>query len=250
MRYLFIPAVIFFIIVSPKGQNQSAYSQQSPPVQICPHPEGGATDQGQPISGRVIETINISGYTYIYLERTAGNIWVVVPEMKIVKGKNMSFEPGNAVFNFESRAFMIRFDKIVFSPGPVLRGRGKAGKPASGNVKITSTTQKTRVEKAGGFNAYTIAEIYQKKKILDGRDIMVRGRVVKVSSGIMNRNWIHLQDGSGGPKRGGHTLVVTSSDLPSLGDILTANGVIHRDRDFGAGYKYSVIVEDADIYPF
>jgi len=75
----------------------------------------------------------------------------------------------------------------------------------------------------------------------------VRGKVAKVSAGIMGKNWIHLQDGSGNQKKGTHNLVVTSQDLPAVGDVVTMGGTFYKDKDFGSGYRYDVIVEEAVI---
>jgi hypothetical protein len=63
----------------------------------------------------------------------------------------------------------------------------------------------------------------------------------------MDRNWIHLQDGTGSPEKKNHNLVVTSKDLPDVGDIVTVTGTLVRNKDFGSGYKYDVIVEKAKI---
>jgi hypothetical protein len=76
---------------------------------------------------------------------------------------------------------------------------------------------------------------------------VVKGKVVKVSAGIMGKNWIHLQDGTGDPKQGTNDLVATSDESASLGDIITVKGTVFKDKDFGSGYKYSVIMEKASI---
>jgi len=60
----------------------------------------------------------------------------------------------------------------------------------------------------------------------------------------MQKNWIHIQDGTGDEKKGTHNLVVTSQELPSVGDIVTFSGTAYKDKDFGMGYKYQVIVEN------
>jgi hypothetical protein len=103
------------------------------------------------------------------------------------------------------------------------------------------------VGKAEGPDAYTVAEIYAGKSKLNKKTVKVRGKVVKVSSGIMGKNWVHLQDGSGDPAKGTHNLVMTTQDLPNKGDVVTMSGTLYEDKDFGAGYKYAVIVEEASI---
>lgn len=104
-----------------------------------------------------------------------------------------------------------------------------------------------KVEKATGPGAYTVAEIHAKSAQLDKKKVTVRGKVVKVSEFIMKRNWIHLRDGSGDTGTRTNNLVVTSQDAPNVGDVVTASGTLAKDRDFGSGYLYSVIVEDATI---
>ena len=77
--------------------------------------------------------------------------------------------------------------------------------------------------------------------------MIVRGKVVKFLPGIMGRNWMHLRDGSGSGKNGDNDLTVTTSDTAAVGDIVTIKGVVHLDKDFGAGYTYAVIIEDASL---
>lgn len=113
--------------------------------------------------------------------------------------------------------------------------------------KDAVTTEAIHVDKATGPGAYTVAELHAKGAALDKKEVTVRGKVVKVSSSIMNRNWVHLRDGSGDAAKGTHNLVVTTQDAPSVGDVVTAKGVLAKDKDFGAGYVYAVIVEDATV---
>ena len=104
-----------------------------------------------------------------------------------------------------------------------------------------------KVDKATGPDAYTVGELYAKGAVLDKKKVAVRGKVVKVSIGIMDRNWIHLRDGSGDQANGTHDVVATSQDSPAVGDVVTALGTLSKDKDFGSGYRYAVILEDASI---
>lgn len=104
-----------------------------------------------------------------------------------------------------------------------------------------------KVDKATGPDAYTVGELYAKGAALDKKKVAVRGKVVKVSAGIMDRNWIHLRDGSGDQAKGTHNIVVTSQDSPAVGDVVTATGILAKDKDFGSGYRYAVILEQASI---
>ncbi len=91
----------------------------------------------------------------------------------------------------------------------------------------------------------SIAELYQEKDQLKGKQVKLQGKVVKVNNGILNRNFIHLQDGTG--KEGTNDITVTSQQTAEVGDQVTVVGTVTVDLDFGSGYTYPVIVEKATI---
>ena len=126
---------------------------------------------------------------------------------------------------------------------------GDMSKQKGGNGGKAASVDKTPVEKAKGPDSHTVAEIYKKSAELDKKKVVVRGRVTKVSAGIMGKNWVHLQDGSGDASSGTNDLVATSQDLPSVGNVVTARGTLYKDKDFGSGYKYKAIVEEATFKP-
>jgi hypothetical protein len=231
-RLLILLIIVLSIVFSATGKSLYAI-QSTEPMKDTPS-----------LSGKVVETMDSGRYTYVCLENNGKKIWLAVPKMIIVEGQNMSFKPGIEMVNFESKTLNRKFDKIIFSEGPIM---GTEIKSIGSKGSVIMPTEKIEIEKASGPNAYTIGEIYKNKNSLDKQNIVVRGKVVKVSADIMGRNWIHLQDGSGDPKDGSHDLVVTSQTLPSVGDIVTANGTLYKDKDFGRGYKYNVIVEDASM---
>jgi len=102
----------------------------------------------------------------------------------------------------------------------------------------------TGIEKAAGGK--TIAEIYLEKDALAGTKIDVRGKVVKVNPDIMGKNWLHLRDGSGEDGNADLT-VTTAAALPQVGDTVVASGTLAVGQDFGMGYQYDVILEDAEL---
>ena len=91
----------------------------------------------------------------------------------------------------------------------------------------------------------TVAEIYENKATLAGQTISVQGKVVKVVNGIMKRNFIHVQDGTGDADSS--NLIVTSKQTANVGDQVTISGVVVVDRDFGSGYFYPLLLEDSSI---
>ena len=91
----------------------------------------------------------------------------------------------------------------------------------------------------------TVAELYAEKSSLSGKEVTVRGKVVKFSANIMGKNWIHLQDGTGA--EGSNDLTITTGSSAKVGDTVVASGVFAVNKDLGYGYKYDIIVEDAKI---
>ena len=135
----------------------------------------------------------------------------------------------------------------VLAAGGDASAFGNAASGESGGAKAPAPSEQIKVEKAKGADAYTVSETHEKAGKLDKKTVSVRGKVVKVSKGIMGKNWVHLQDGSGDAGKGTNNLVVTSQDVPKVGDVVTAKGTLYKDKDFGAGYLYKVIVEEASV---
>jgi hypothetical protein len=106
-----------------------------------------------------------------------------------------------------------------------------------------------KVSKAVGQNAYTVAEIIDQAASLKDKPVVVRGKVVKFSPEIMNKNWIHLRDGTGSSADKNNDLVITSKDQTKVGAVVTVKGVVRTSKDFGHGYSYDVLMEDATINP-
>jgi len=145
---------------------------------------------------------------------------------------------------------MNRFGKwVVFCVAIGALAFGTAASGGSEGAKAPAASEPITVEKAKGADACTVSEAYENAGKLDKKTVVVRGKVVKVSKGIMGRNWVHLRDGSGDAGKGTNNLVVTTQDVPNVGAVVTAKGTLHKDKDFGAGYKYRVIVEEGTVKP-
>lgn len=210
-----------------------------------------------PIVGKVLEVMHSSGYTYLLLEVDEGfKDWVAIPELYVEVGDEVELLPGTQMGEFTSKPLNRTFNQIIFSAGPTAKfneqRKMKAHQgvdmsaPAPGKKKSEGkVVAGLKVEKGKEANAYSIAELFANRDALQNKKVIVRGQVVKVSAEIMDRNWVHIKDGSG--PDGDNKLVVTTKDLPNLGDIVTVTGVFHNNVDFGGGYRYAVIVEDATV---
>lgn len=219
-------------------------------------PDSVATAKAPPIAGKVLEVMNSSGYTYLLLDVDGFKDWVAIPELYVEVGDEVELLAGTQMGEFKSKPLNRTFERIIFSSGPTAgynekrkinahKGADMAA-PAPGKKKAEGKiVEGLKVDKAAGDNAYTIAELFAKRESLQDKIVAVRGQVVKVSLGIMGRNWVHIKDGSG--EKGDNKLVVTTKDEPNPGDIVTATGVFHNNVDFGGGYQYAVIMEEAAV---
>ena len=243
---------------------------------------------GKPIKGKVLETMDAAGYTYIRVDVPEGKVWVAIPQSKIEVGQEVLANPGMVMKDFESKSLNKTFDVIIFSSGlgdpskpfepkkkadmggmggssfaaamqaesGAANPHGNTGgamggaamaEPSGGSTTAIVPAAEVKVDKATADNAQTIGECFDKAKELDNKKVTVRGKVMKVSRMIMGKNWLHLQDGTGNPMKNTHDLVVTTMAVPEKDSVVVIEGTLHANKDFGAGYKYEVIVEDAEI---
>lgn len=93
----------------------------------------------------------------------------------------------------------------------------------------------------------TVAALNQNKATLAGKTVSAQGKVVKVNNGIMGRNFLHLQDGTGDAAN--NDLTITSKQTAKVGDQVTISGVVALNKDFGSGYSYPLLIEEASITP-
>jgi hypothetical protein len=254
-RFVLICLAILTLAKIDNAAGAEPQKASSPPKSNA---SGKSAELSPPISGKVVETMNSGSYTYVCLEKNGKKTWVAIPEMKVSIGQELSLPPGLEMSNFTSKPLGRTFETIIFSQGPasppqagggeMLAGHGTKGAPAGGSMGAVAPPLKNiKVPKATGSDAYTVGEVFEKRAALHKKTVVVKGQVVKVSVGIMGKNWVHLQDGSGDPKKKTHDLVATTSELPAVGNVITVRGSIFKDKDFGSGYHYVVIMEEASI---
>ena len=228
------------------------------------------TDAGTSLKGKVLERIDAAPYSYLKLATGTGEVWAAVPQTTAAEGSEVTVTGAFPMKDFESKSLKRKFDVVYFGTlsdpnaaapvaAPAAAGAMPAGHPPTSGDGATmgeqhkaaaagpSTVKEVKVDKASGPDARTVAEIYAQHTDLKEKPVAVRGQVVKFNAGIMGRNWVHLRDGSGIPEKGDNDITVTTGDQVAVGDVVTVKGTVRLDKDFGAGYTYPVIVEDAKI---
>lgn len=273
MKKLLILIAILSISISLMACSQDKPAQpeaQTPtPQPAAPATEPTPTPATAPsgISGTVLETMDAAGYTYVQIDNGTDKIWAAAPKFAVKVGDEVMAPEGMAMHNYHSQTMDRDFDVVYFvesvlnASNPSMGGSsmgmmGSAtgnpadmqmpeGHPAINGNAAPPEVDLANVEKAA--DGLTIGEIFAGKADLSEKTVTLRGKVVKFSPQIMGTNWIHLQDGSGDQAAGTHDLTVTSSVQVSVGDTIVANGVLTLNKDFGYGYKYDLIMENADV---
>jgi hypothetical protein len=205
------------------------------------------------VTGEVLEVKDVEIYTYLRLKTKDGETWAAVGKAPVKKGATVTLENVSVMENFESKTLKQTFKTILFGD---LAGSGKAGADPHAGMAMTKPAAATpadnlpvKVAKAKGANAYTVADVVTQAAKLKDKPVTVSGKVVKFNGGIMGKNWIHLQDGSGTAAAGSNDVLVTSAANAKVGDVITVAGTVRNDKDFGAGYTYKVLIEDATVKP-
>ena len=208
---------------------------------------------GSPIKGEVLESVNAGSYTYLRLKTSDGEVWAATMQSSYAKGARVQLHDPMLMTNFESKALGKTFPEIVFASAVSTEGQGVAsptqqmGAAHKGTAAGSTTVPVAKVAKATGPSGRTVAEVYAQKAQLSGKKVDVRGTVVKYNSGILDRNWIHLRDGSGSASNASNDLLVTTKQPAKVGDVIVVSGVVKTNADYGSGYSYPVVIEGASL---
>jgi hypothetical protein len=204
---------------------------------------------GDALTGPVIEQLSAPPYSYLRIKTSTGEVWAAVPEAKIQNGTVVTVFTPMLMSKFESKSLKRTFDEVYFGTlvPPGAAASDAAGAPHAGTQQSPAEIPVGKVEKAIGADARTVSELWAQKADLVGKTVSIRGTVVKYNEGVMGKNWMHLQDGSGAAKQGTNDITVTSLDRTAMGETITIKGTVRTNRDFGAGYSYAVMVEDAKV---
>jgi hypothetical protein len=227
------------------------------PMQKQPPPKNDSPPL--PLAGKVTETMDASGYTYILIQSGTKATWAASKQFEVKVGEEVNIAQAWMMKDFESKTLNRKFETIWFASAVEVAGRS-GQKPASLNPHATgeiplqaghSASEKPvasppKIEKGSIRKAekgYTVDECYSQKAQLAGKVVRLRGVVVKFNPDIMGKNWAHVQDGTGSGETADLTL--TTSETLRVGDTVLLGAKLSTDKDFGYGYKFSVLLEDA-----
>ncbi len=242
--YLFIVVVLLLLAPAVYGKTE--------PVSPSKNADAGQVETAG-YSGKVIETMNTAGYTYVQIDTGKEKIWAAAPQFQVKVGDRVTIPNGIPMKNYYSKTLNRTFETVYFV-GSITAP--SAGEPTGVAVKDfhADLSTKTGSPSAAAIDfkgikkpegGKTVAEIYAQKSTLANKKVSVRGKVVRINPQIMDKNWVHLQDGTGG--KGTNDLTITTNDTTNVGDTVLVNGTLALEKDFGYGYKYEVLVENAKV---
>ena len=190
----------------------------------------------------VEEKIDAANYSYLKVNENGNSFWIAVTSMDINPGEYVIFSQAMEMKNFKSESLNRTFETILFVDDARKSGSKEELKSPHQNIAKGKDDSINVSPLKGG---YTVEQIYQKKNELEFKTVKVKGQVVKINENIMGTNWIHIQDGTG--SEGTYDLLVTSNQSVPVGSIVIAEGKVIKDRDFGSGYFYNVLLENSKI---
>jgi len=177
---------------------------------------------------KAIEVLQTSKYSYLKVEgegdglRVGEPYWIATLKNDFIAGEEYIYTGRLFKNDFESKEFGRVFDQIYL-------------------VSFIEKANKTAPMALSGEGVISIADIVSNASSFAGKKVKVQGEVMKVNDAIMDRNWIHLADGSADD----YDFVITSNVSVSVGQTVAFEGLISTNKDFGAGYTYALLMEDA-----
>lgn len=195
----------------------------------------------------VKEVIHTTSYTYLRVEKNNHEEWIAITKQEIENGSTIYYKEGLKMENFESPELNRTFESVYFvqeiSDKPFAHNM-PSGMTGSEPKKPVLSKLEIKIEQPSG--GISIAELYANRKDYAGKSVKVRGQVTKVNMAILERNWLHIQDGTSDGNN--FDLTVTTNLEPKIGDVATFSGTLILNKDFGSGYSYELLLEDATVF--
>jgi hypothetical protein len=224
-----------------------AMAESAPPVpgsEAVPLLPEAALNPADPtrgkIFGTVVETMDAGRYTYVQVDTGTERLWAAGPHTAVTVGDPVSIAGGTLMVDFFSKSLERKFDRLYLVSAIGVPSGEKT--PPEGHAKDAAPPEEaidtTGIERPQGGR--TVAEVVRDRAGLAGQQVLVRGKVVKVNLRILGRNWIHVQDGA-------DKVIVTTDGTAEVGSTVLVRGTVVTDKDFGYGYKYDVLIEDANV---
>ncbi len=187
----------------------------------------------------VLEVLNTDKYSYLKVKENEDPYWIATMKANFVKGEKYEYQGGLLKTNFKSTEFDRVFDK-VYLVSQIRPLNGEAIVPAE-EADGTPETVSKAFKKPDMEGLVDLKTIVKNPEKYNQQTVRVYGEVVKVNPNIMDRNWLHIKDGTADD----FDFVITSQTSVPVGHAIVFEGTIATNKDFGAGYSYELIMENA-----
>ncbi len=193
----------------------------------------------------VNEVLPTQKYVYLNVSEGEETYWIATIKQVVEVGQQYYFKGGLLKTNFESVEYNRVFDKVylVSKVVPMNHGQKDAKGQKAELSKIDDTPNKFKLSFDHGEDYVKIADLVKKPADYEGKKIKMTGQCSKLNANIMGKNWIHLKDGT----MDEYDLVLTSATAVPEGHIIKVEGTVVLNKDFGSGYSYPILVEDAVV---
>ena len=191
---------------------------------------------------KVLEVEQVANYTYLLVKAKGPEYWIAVPTMVAQAGETYQYQGGMLMEDFESKELDRTFDKVLFLEALYSESAGARQEVQAVTPGSQVKTEKSDVMVDAVEGTVSIGELFSKPGSFEGKTIKVRGEVTKFNAAIMDRNWVHIQDGT--ESKGKFDLTATSAESFMVGSVVTVEGVVTLNQDFGYGYSYEILLEN------
>lgn len=196
------------------------------------------------ITVSVLDVEQVGSYTYMLVEEKGPEYWIAVTTTDAKPGDKFHYTGGMVMEDFYSTQLDRTFEKVIFLDEIIAGGM----RPEKGNLKADTPGSKIKSEKSEIVidrveGVTSIADLYKDPKSFSGEVIKVQGEVTRFNSSIMDRNWVHIQDGT--EYNGKFDLTITTNEDFEVGSVVIIIGKLALDKDFGYGYSYELLLEEA-----
>lgn len=231
MRLIFILITGFILLLSCKEKNQEyvPLNNNSKAHQI-----------------KVKEVLQTGTYTYLFVNEDKEDYWIAVSKVDVKVDDHLYYDKALIMKDFKSEELDRTFDRILFVEGlGGMKLKNDSMPNDSLHQQVLVQEKKPIINVDIAPNGIRIAELMKNRENYANKKVIIRGQVVKINADIMDRNWVHLKDGTS--HSGKSDLTFTTLEEVNVGDVVTFEGTVAIEKEYGAGYVYPLIVEGAKL---
>lgn len=188
--------------------------------------------------GIVTQALHGGGYVYLEVDKKGQKIWVAYTDTPVEVGAEVRFIEDLVAENFQSQALNRFFERLIFTSSLEYRTQIPDSKHLA---FIREVVAQSPYQVKGTIS---VLEAVKNRQKYANKSVKIRAKVVKISPNILGRDWVHLQDGTGEGEVA-RIVFVGKAEGIEVGEVVSASGKASLDKDFGSGYVYPIVIEEA-----